>query len=450
MRNLIILLIAMVLAGCGGGGGGNIAVKEGVFVDAPVDGLHYKTLTQEGETSSGGKFKYVEGEIVTFSVGEVTLGSQTAKAAMTPIDLVPGAVDATHPKVINIVQLLKGLDDKSDGAKITITTNARAKLTSANFGGYTDIQKIPGEAVISTFVSTKLGLGHSMPTAAEAKAHIDNSIATACKDSSMSQSMSVACWAVENKAAYDKAVLPFNDIYRRWKDAESLASVTPRIALPEPISNLQRLQREAEVLVVGKCLESAKDNLRWGMNYINIGYNRFLGNYGDHSLYFANGYGSLSQYEKDIAYQPLCDYAPSSANTVKLKINLTGIVPASANIGGVYIKLSLPANVIPSYVAGTHDASNSIEHPWVFNSVDSFVFAYFISATTAAPGTIEVYMQSQDAGVNQGGEIATITLRLINGAVPAATNFSISEVRVVNTDGDVLAGVHAVVASDTK
>lgn len=55
-----------------------------------------------------------------------------------------------------------------------------------------------------------------------------------------------------NKVAYDKAVLPLNDVYARYKDAEKIAASTPRIALGTPISNMQTLKRETDALVVAK------------------------------------------------------------------------------------------------------------------------------------------------------------------------------------------------------
>jgi hypothetical protein len=57
-----------------------------------------------------------------------------------------------------------------------------------------------------------------------------------------------------NKAAYDKAVLPFNDIYSRWKSAEALAGASSRIALSGPVMNMQNIKREADALVVSKCM----------------------------------------------------------------------------------------------------------------------------------------------------------------------------------------------------
>lgn len=47
-------------------------------------------------------------------------------------------------------------------------------------------------------------------------------------------------------------------IYRRWMDAERLASATGRIALSGPVATMQAVQREAEAVAVPLCLGDAK------------------------------------------------------------------------------------------------------------------------------------------------------------------------------------------------
>lgn len=50
-------------------------------------------------------------------------------------------------------------------------------------------------------------------------------------------------------------------IYRRWVDAERLASATGRIALSGPVATMQAVQREAESVAVPACLGDAKQAL---------------------------------------------------------------------------------------------------------------------------------------------------------------------------------------------
>jgi len=51
---------------------------------------------------------------------------------------------------------------------------------------------------------------------------------------------------------------PLLAVYRRWVDAERLATSTGRIALAGPVSSMQAVQRDAEALAVPQCLSEAR------------------------------------------------------------------------------------------------------------------------------------------------------------------------------------------------
>ena len=96
-------------------GPGNMESRmTGIFVDSPVSGLHYETDTLSGMTNTEGQFHYMEGEDVTFGMGNIMFGQAMGQAVMTPLDLVPGAVDASHPKVTNMVRFMLTLDSDGD------------------------------------------------------------------------------------------------------------------------------------------------------------------------------------------------------------------------------------------------------------------------------------------------------------------------------------------------
>lgn len=84
-------------------------IRFGTFLDSPVQGLHYDTETQSGITDENGTFQYNEGETIIFSMG-IVLGEAMAESMMTPIHLVPEAVDETHPTVTNMLRFLQTLD----------------------------------------------------------------------------------------------------------------------------------------------------------------------------------------------------------------------------------------------------------------------------------------------------------------------------------------------------
>lgn len=112
-----------------------------------------------------------------------------------------------------------------------------------------------------------------------------------------------------NKAAYDKAIFPLNDVYARYKDARTIAGSTPRIALATPISNLQSLKREADALVVPKCLGNAKSFLTGGMLNVNAATLDFMQQGSSVSFLMGIADSSFTAYEQELPRQTLCDFS---------------------------------------------------------------------------------------------------------------------------------------------
>jgi uncharacterized protein len=67
----------------------------GYFADGPVQGLTYKTLTQTGNTNAAGKFEYLTGETVTFTVGDFVLGAAPGDERMTPAHFITVMASST-------------------------------------------------------------------------------------------------------------------------------------------------------------------------------------------------------------------------------------------------------------------------------------------------------------------------------------------------------------------
>ena len=142
------LCLVFIISACGGGGSSDpsptpnptptpVAVTQtGIFVDGVVSGLDYKTATYSGTTNLSGEYDYVVGETVTFSVGGIVLGTATAGPVVTPVSLIDGATDATHPAVIKIVRFLLSLDEDGDptnGININDATRIAAAGKSLDF-----------------------------------------------------------------------------------------------------------------------------------------------------------------------------------------------------------------------------------------------------------------------------------------------------------------------------
>jgi para-nitrobenzyl esterase len=99
----------------------------GIFVDSHVAGVTYQTPTFTGSTSAIGVFQYKKGETVTFSIGGLVLGSAAGQNVITPLNIVPGALDAKDRRINNICVLLQTLDqdgDLNNGIQISPATAA--------------------------------------------------------------------------------------------------------------------------------------------------------------------------------------------------------------------------------------------------------------------------------------------------------------------------------------
>jgi len=127
---VVLVLFVMFLSACGGGSSSEDADKQkdsailltGTFIDSPVENLRYRTKSQSGFTNKSGKFFYQDGEMITFSIGNIDLPSVVGQAVITPIELVD-TVNVLHPDVIKIAQLLQSIDvdqNANNGIEISV------------------------------------------------------------------------------------------------------------------------------------------------------------------------------------------------------------------------------------------------------------------------------------------------------------------------------------------
>jgi hypothetical protein len=122
----------------------NNGVCHGYYYDSLVSGLNYESRSEDGVTHTGvtgedddpGRFSYSEGDTVSFSLGDISLGQIVAKERVTPFDLVGieeraiggCEVDGVLPedteafrRVVNLAVLFQTLDtngDHTDGIEI--------------------------------------------------------------------------------------------------------------------------------------------------------------------------------------------------------------------------------------------------------------------------------------------------------------------------------------------
>lgn len=172
---------ALGLAGCGGssssGGTPPANPSTGYFIDSGVEGVTFKTATQNGTTGTGGSYKYLPGEKVTFSIGNIVFPEVTAAETITPFTMA-GTENINNQVVVNIARLLQSLDsDNTPNNGITISP---ATLTATNgiasgsvkfdssiadfsnsYGAA--IQNIPGAPILITEDAAKKHLAKAQP-----------------------------------------------------------------------------------------------------------------------------------------------------------------------------------------------------------------------------------------------------------------------------------------------
>ncbi|QAR32057.1 hypothetical protein EP073_01155 [Geovibrio thiophilus] len=117
MRGIRVLLLCVVFSvflvmGCGGSSSSSGSTSEkGVFTDAPVQGLSYSAEPSglSGVTNEKGEFDFLEGDNVTFRIGNLVLGSVRATAFVTPFDI------ADYDNAVDIARLLQSVGSVSSG-----------------------------------------------------------------------------------------------------------------------------------------------------------------------------------------------------------------------------------------------------------------------------------------------------------------------------------------------
>ena len=150
--------------------------QTGVFLDSPIVNIGYKTETLEGVTNSLGEYNYIEGETVTFFIGDLELPSAPATGVVTPLELA-GTNDTANSVVVNILRLLQTLDqDGEPDNGITITDTAKNTATQVDFSqSESDFES---SAAVTTLIMNagQESTMTSLVPASEAIAHFEESL----------------------------------------------------------------------------------------------------------------------------------------------------------------------------------------------------------------------------------------------------------------------------------
>jgi hypothetical protein len=211
-KGLALSIVAALFIGCGGGsdssstsGSSSDTTNTGVFVDAPVMGLNYKTTSGiEGVTNSAGEYRYKEGDYVTFSLGNVVLGEAKASFTVTPLDV----SDNNWTKAANIAYVLQSLDTDGNNTDELIAlpdeTVLKNILTDINLSDETNVSSVI--STVKTEIAREMNI--SLPDINLTDAN--ETMANYLKDYTITEEFGFGKYALEGKSFY---LVMFNPDY---------------------------------------------------------------------------------------------------------------------------------------------------------------------------------------------------------------------------------------------
>ncbi|MBL4798605.1 MAG: hypothetical protein JKY50_14400 [Oleispira sp.] len=181
-KKIVISSLAFILSACGGGSSdgssGGPVQQTGVFIDSEVINVGYRTATLNGVTDNLGQYQYIEGEKVTFFIGELEFPEVTATPVVTPL-VMANTKNIDDPTVVNIIRLLQTLDkDGNPSNGITITEEAADVAEAVNFEvSVAEFEISPAatylianagqDVTVVEFVDTQVAISHFEETLAE-------------------------------------------------------------------------------------------------------------------------------------------------------------------------------------------------------------------------------------------------------------------------------------------
>ena len=172
---MVVVLLITVFISCSDGSQTQGNTNTGVFLDSPVTNIGYITETQNGFTNSQGQYKYLEGETVTFFIGELEFPSVTASGTVTPLNLA-NTEDTSNSTVVNIIRLLQTIDQDGDPDNgITINSAAISSATQVDFSlSQNDFESSPA---VTNLIQNSGSSNTNLISADEALANFEQTLA---------------------------------------------------------------------------------------------------------------------------------------------------------------------------------------------------------------------------------------------------------------------------------
>ena len=138
-KALLTLALSTYLAACGGSdksAKNDDQIKIGILTDSPVSGATYIVNGNNDnakKTNANGEFEYQDGDVITFKIGDIEIGTVQGLARVTPNELVDEDLntDERNKRIINLLIFLQSLDIDEDKETIQIPDDVSTLSPSA-------------------------------------------------------------------------------------------------------------------------------------------------------------------------------------------------------------------------------------------------------------------------------------------------------------------------------
>ena len=131
---LVGIIVLTYFSGCGGEADysfDDISTLNGKFIDDAVEGLEYRRSNGDSSiTAKGGSYSYRRGELISFHVGALTLGTSDGSSIITPRELAENTDIIEDPSISNRVRLMLALDSNAQRIGIQIDPAMRASANN--------------------------------------------------------------------------------------------------------------------------------------------------------------------------------------------------------------------------------------------------------------------------------------------------------------------------------
>ena len=194
-------------------------IQTGVFLDAAVSNLGYRTQSLDGSTNELGEFNYREGETIVFFIGELEFPAVPVADIITPLDLA-NTDNPNNPVVINIARLLQSLD--SDGDAENGISLSEAAISAARILDFTLAPEIFEQLpAVQSWLQESGGPNQSLVSTEQALAHLQATLDFIYGPGSSSSSSAIA-----NSASSSSSVVESSSSAESSQVQSSNSSVT--------------------------------------------------------------------------------------------------------------------------------------------------------------------------------------------------------------------------------